>query len=86
MCVAMPLMAFNPGIGYSVSQEVIRYGTSNVAKFVSFPTGTFQLVHPVNGTVYCYPTVLWSHHSFISPSMVSLLVQDNSSLNKIYLP
>ena len=38
MCVAMSLMALNPGVGYSVSQEVIRYGTSNVAKFVSFPT------------------------------------------------
>ena len=32
------LMASNPSIGYSISPEVTRYGTSNVAEFVSSPT------------------------------------------------
>ena len=32
------LMALNPSIGYSIYTEVTRYGTFNVAEFVSSPT------------------------------------------------
>ena len=32
------LMALNPSIGYSIYTEVTRYGTFNVAEFVSPPT------------------------------------------------
>ena len=51
-------MALNPSIGYYVSPEVSRYGTSNVAEVLSSPAGTYKLVHPKNGI--CTFTPLYS--------------------------
>ena len=79
-------MALNPSIGYSIYIEVTRYGTFNVAEFVSSPTGTFKLVHPKYGICVLLPTLLWSYnHSLTSLSMVSRLLQGNFSLNRIFV-
>ena len=80
------LMALNPSIGYSIYTEVTRYGTFNVAEFVSSPTWTFKLVHPKYGICVLLPTLLWSYnHSLTSLSMVLRLFQGNFLSNRIFV-
>lgn len=84
--LTISLMALDLSIGYSIFPKVTRYRISNVAEFVSFPTWIFTLVHPRNGIyVLLLHCSLKLYHYLISLSMVSLLVQDNSSLNSIFL-
>ena len=79
-------MALNPSIGYSVSPEVTKYGTSIVSKFVLSPTWTFKLVSPKNGVYVMLPHCTLKPSPFSNISFNGLpLVQDNFLLNRICL-